>query len=230
MKENENENENEKGIRVIVVDDHSLFRKGARAMIRLDRSNITVTGEAESAEKLFSLLEAGTPAELILLDANLPDGMSGVEAARRLRCDYPAIKILAVESENTQEMVQEMLEVGIDGFISKQQGKEDELVDAIRSVMDGLNYFGRDISYVICGVVNAKSLTQTGDPGFTSHELDVIRLCRDGLMGKEIADRLNVSKRTVNTYKERIFQKIGLNSTIEMVNYALKNGIILLEN
>ena len=213
-------------IQIILVDDHSLFRKGLKAIFKCDYPDIAVTGEAESGEQLFSILAAGTPADLVLLDINLPGGMGGDETARRLRSEYPALKILAISAENTQETVHGMLEAGIHGFISKQQGKEDELANAIRSVAGGLDYFGRDISYIIYDVVKSKSLTQTANPDFSVRELDVIRLCREGLMGKEIADRLGISPHTVTTYKSRIFEKIGLNSTIEMVNYALQKGII----
>jgi len=216
-------------INVIIVDDHNLIRRGISSMLNV-HPDITVSGEAESGEKLFSLLAGGTPADLILLDVNLPDGMSGMETARRLRSEYPALKILAISAENSQETVKAMLEAGIDGFISKQMGNENELAAAIRSVMDGLDYFGHDISYIIYSVVRTKSLTNNFVPNFTDREKEVIRLCHDGLIGKEIANHLGIALRTVNTYKERIFQKIGLNSTMEMVNYALKNGIIRIEN
>jgi len=213
-------------IQIMLVDDHSLFRRGTKAIFRCDYPDIVVTGEAESAEEMFRLLAAGTPADLILLDINLPGGMGGDEAARRLRREYPAVKILAISAENTQQTVHAMLEAGVNGFITKQQGIEDELAQAIRSVVGGLDYFGRDISYILYDVVKSKSLTQSATPDFSTRELDVIRLCGEGLMGKEIADRLGISPHTVTTYKSRIFEKIGLNSTIEMVNYALQKGII----
>jgi len=216
-------------INVIIVDDHRLFRTGVKYMLKCDHPDIVVTGEAATGEELFSLLAAGTQADLVLLDINLP-GMSGTEAARRLRSEYPALKILAISAENTAETVKAMLEAGIDGFISKQQSNNDELAGAIYSVMSGLDYFGRDISFVIYGVVKAKSLTQTETPNFSERELEVIGLCSEGLLAKEIADRMGIKPNTVATYKERIFAKLDINNTHEMVRYALKKGIIRIEN
>ena len=212
-------------IQVIIVDDYSLTRTSLKFMFKADHPDIAVTGEAESGEELFRLLAAGTQADLVLLDIKLP-GIGGVEVARRLRHEYPTLKILAVSGENAVETVNAMLDAGIDGFISKQQGVIDEIADAIRSVMCGLDYFGRDIAQIIYGVVRAKSLTQTTDPNFSERELEVIRLCSEGLLAKEIADRLGISPNTVKTYKTRIFSKLDINNTQEMMNYAMKKGII----
>jgi two-component system invasion response regulator UvrY len=134
--------------------------------------------------------------------------------------------ILAISAENTAETVNAMLEAGADGFISKQQSGDNELAEAIRSVMNSLDYFGRDIAHIIYGVVKAKSLTQKDAPNFSERELDVIRLCSEGLLSKQIADRLGISPNTVTTYKERIFAKLDINSTLELVNYAMKKKII----
>ena len=122
-----------------------------------------------------------------------------------------------------------MLDAGIDGFISKQRGDADELADAIRSVMNGEEYFGRDIASIIYDVYVSKKKTTIITPEFTAREREIILLCRDGLMSKEIADRLGVSANTINTHKKNIFQKLGINNTMEMVQYAMKSGIICVE-
>ena len=215
-------------ISVIVVDDHRLFRLGLQGIFKSDYPDICIAGSAETGEELFDVL-ASTSADLVLLDINLP-GMSGVEAARRLHSDYPDMKILAISAENTAETIGAMLEAGIDGFISKQKGDYDELAGAIRSIMDGIEYFGRDIAAIIMGVYVSKKKTTEITPEFTGREREVIELCRDGLLCKEIADRMGVSHNTINTYKKRIFQKLGINTMVEAVQYALKRGIIRIEN
>ena len=216
--------EEQSKIQVIIVDDHRLFRMGLKIAFRSDHPDICVTGDADSGETLFALPALAT-ADLVLLDINLP-GMGGAEVSRRLRREYPAVKILAISAENDAETIQTMLEAGIDGFISKQHGDPDELADAIRTVMSGLEYFGRDISSIIIGVYVAKKKTATVTPEFTEREREIITLCREGLIGKEIAARLGISVTTVNTHKGRIFQKLGINNTMEMVQYAMKKGII----
>jgi DNA-binding NarL/FixJ family response regulator len=215
-------------IQVIVVDDHRLFRMGLKAAFKADCSDICIVGEADCGDALFRLPTIAD-ANLVLLDINLP-GMSGIEIARRLRSEYPAVKILAISAENTAATVKAMLEAGIDGFISKQHGDTHELAEAIRMVMSGLDYFGRDISSIIYDVFVTKKKSTAVTDEFTPREKEIITLCRDGLLCKEIAARLGISISTVNTHKERIFAKLGINNTMEMVQYALKNGIIRVEN
>ena len=215
-------------VQVIIVDDHAFFRKGLKTVFQYEHPDITIAGEAGSGEELFDVL-ATTPADLVLLDINLPD-IWGVDVARRLRNEYPDVKILAISAENASETVKAMLEAGIDGFVSKQNGDAGELARAIRSVINGQEYFGRDIAAVMYDVYVAKKKTTDITPEFTDRERDVILLCRDGLIYKEVADRLGISIHTVNTHKKNIFLKLGVNNTMEMVQYALKNGIIRIEN
>ena len=127
-------------IQVIVVDDHRLFRMQMKASLKYDYPDICICGDAESGDALFALPELAS-ADLVLLDIHLPGGISGIEIARILRKEYPDIKILAISAENTAETVKSMLEAGINGFISKQQGDVDELAEAIRTINCGLEYF-----------------------------------------------------------------------------------------
>ena len=211
-------------IQVIVVDDHLLFRSGLKMTLQWAYPDICVTGEADCGEALFALLPA-TPADIVLLDVNLPD-ICGVEIARRLRKEYPALKILAVTADDTPETLKAMLETGIEGFISKQNNDYDMLAGAIHAVMSGLDYFGRDISNILLGVYASKKKTTAVTSEFTGREREIIIACSNGLMGKEIANHLGISINTVNTHKKNIFQKLGINNTVEMIQYALKNGII----
>ncbi|MDR1368553.1 MAG: response regulator transcription factor [Dysgonamonadaceae bacterium] len=215
-------------IKVILADDHALFRLGVKGGLSGNRfPDIQIVGEAEYGASLFALLE-NTVADIVLLDILLPD-ISGIEVARRLRIDHPAVKILAISSENSTETVRALLEIGIDGFISKRQGNPDELADAIRSIMNGLEYFGSDISAIIYKIYVSKKKTTDATPEFTEREREIIHLCSKGLLSKEIAGRLNISPRTVDCHKKNIFEKLDLHNTMEVVQYALKHGIISLE-
>jgi len=214
-------------ISIILIDDHELFRLGVRGVLERSHSDIQIVAEAETGKELFDLLPH-TEADVVLLDINLPD-MSGIDIARRLRNDYPALKILAVSAENNAETVRALLDIGIDGFISKRMARADEMLQAIHSVVGGLDYFGRDIASIIYEIYVAKKKTSDLTAEFTERERDIIRLCREGLQSKEIADRLCISYRTVDTHKRNIFQKLGINNTVEMVKYALKQGIISLD-
>jgi DNA-binding NarL/FixJ family response regulator len=217
-----------KKTKVIIVDDHNLFRFCLKGMFPDDHPNVEVVGEADCGKTLFDVLKF-TRADLVLLDIHLPD-ISGIEIAQRLRSEYPNLKILAVSAENASDTVRKMIDAGIDGFISKQKSDPHELTEAIRSVMDGVEYFGRDVAAIIFDLYVAKKQTTAITSEFTDREKEVIQLSGQGLLYKEIAERLNISVYTVNAHKRNIFQKLGINNTIEMVQYALKKGIIKIEN
>jgi len=214
-------------IRVIIVDDQDFFRIGVRAALENRHSDICVVGEAASGAELFALLKT-VVADILLLDIRLPD-MSGIDIARNLKIERPELKILVISSEDSTSVVKEMLDVGIEGFISKRSGGVDVYAHAIRSIMQGINYFGKDISEIIYSLYVSIKKTTEVTAEFTDQEKRIIELCRDGLPGKLIADRLNISLRTVNNHKNNIFRKLGINSTVEMVQYALKHGIIRVE-
>ena len=211
-------------IKVIIVDDHALFRLGLSTSITNSRRDIMVVGEVDSGENLFDLL-ATTAADLVLLDIMLP-GMNGIETARRLRNEHPEIKILAISSDNTTEVLESLLEIGIEGFISKRYGGTGEIAQAIHTVMTGIEYFGKDISSIIYQIYVSKKNTAEVTSEFTEREKEIIELCRDGLMVKEIANRIGISANTVKNHKNNIFRKLGINNSMEMVQYALKYKII----
>ena len=210
--------------RVIIVDDHTLIRMGIKGTLSSKCPDICVVGEAADGKSLFRLLET-TPADLILLDIVLPD-MNGIEIARILRSNYQKIKILVISVENTSNTIQQLLEIGIDGFISKRQCTGEELPEAIRNVMSGMEYFGRDIASIIYSIYVSKRETATATVEFSEREREIIHLCRNGFQSKEIGDQLHISPRTVETHKKNIFKKLGINNSLEMVQYALKKGII----
>jgi len=215
-------------INIIIVDDHELYRFGIRTAVETNHPDLCVVGEAASGAELFALLKA-VSVDIILLDIMLPD-MSGIDIARRLKEETPTLKILTISADNSLDTVQAMLETGVSGFISKLNSNADTLAEAIRSVMQDFEYFGKDISKIIYQIYVAKKNTTEVTSEFSEQEKRVIKLCHEGLPAKLIADRLGISARTVDWHKSNIFQKLGINSTLEMLQYALKNGIIRIDN
>jgi DNA-binding NarL/FixJ family response regulator len=152
--------------------------------------------------------------------------MSGIEIARRLKNERPEIKILVISAENTTATIEEMVNIGVEGFISKFNSNPDILVHAIRSIMQGVDYFGRDISEIIHRIYIAKKKTTQITSEFSEQEKHIIECCHEGLPAKLIANRLGISVRTVDWHKSNIFRKLGINNSLEMVRYAVKSGII----
>jgi len=211
-------------ITAILVEDHEIYRLGLKNAFENNYPDIEIVAEAETGTEFFSLLKVKA-ADIVLLDIILPD-MSGVEIARRLKKEKPDMKILVISTENTEENVKELVDMGIDGFVSKREGGVKALVEAIRSIMSGLEYFGKDIADIIYKIYVSKKKTTEVTVEFSDIERKIIELCREGLQSKQIADRLELSPRTIENHKSRIFRKLGINNTIEMVQYAMKNGII----
>jgi len=214
-------------INVIIVDDHELFRLGVRTAIELHHPDIFIVGEAQSGTEFFSLIKT-TAADLVLLDIILPD-MSGIDIARRMKTEKMPMKILVVSAENSTSTIQEMIQIGIEGFISKLNTNIDSLAGAIRSIEHGFDYFGKDIAEIINRIYIAKKKTTEVSSEFSEPEKRIIECCIEGLSGKMIADRLCISLRTVDWHKSNIFRKLGINSTLEMIQFAVKNGIIRMD-
>ena len=207
-----------------MVDDHELFRLSLRTVIECRYPDIAISGEAGSGAELFELLKT-VAADIVLLDIVMPV-MNGIEVARRLKTEHPKIKILAVSSESDFSTIEEMLQIGIEGFVSKSNCKPDTLAEAMRSIIHGFEYFGRDISDIISRIYIAKKKTTNVGEEFSEQEKNIIELCLEGLSAKLIADRLGISTRTVDWHKSNMFSKLGINSTLELVQFVIKNKII----
>lgn len=211
-------------IKIFVVEDHKLFRVGLRSAMSIDPGRFEITGEADSGEKFFEAL-GKCDIDVLLLDIRLP-GISGVEVARRLRAGDSEIKILVLSSENSIDVISQIVEVGVNGFISKDSDVK-ELLRAIECVYEGVEYFGKDISRLI-NMVRVANRDKAPDTEFTARENEIIAMCAKGLTAKEIANEMNISVPTVNTHKNNIFKKLGINNSVELVIYALGKGIISL--
>lgn len=214
-------------LKIIIVDDHALFRMGVRSVIVDKLPHTNILAEYGSGEKLLQQLTESDKPDIILLDIVMP-GISGIETARQLKEKYPDIKIIMLSSEVTSEIINELLDIGVDGYLSKLVLKED-LAEAILSVAKDNIYYGQDITRIMYDAYiaghNKKSKQKVH---ITEREREVIELLCEGITMKEIADRLNISKRTIDTHKSNIMQKLGFRSTIELVKYAIRESIVVL--
>lgn len=206
---------------IAIIDDHELIRLGLRSILSTTPHEVTI--DVATANALFEQLQSGTPCDLILLDILLPE-TSGVEVAQRLRAEYPNIKIIVVSMETKEYTLIQLMQIGIDGFISK-NGPMEEVCAAINSVEEDVPYYGHDLALLVRDIVDAR-LDKKSSALLTKRELEIIEACCSGMLGKEIAEKFNISLRAVNSHKTNIFNKLGLNSSVEMVRFAIEHGII----
>ncbi|WP_338818647.1 Oxygen regulatory protein NreC [Moorella thermoacetica] len=218
-------------IRVVLVDDHALVREGLRALLERE-GDIEVVGETGSAAGVLALAEESRP-EVVVMDLQLGAGRNGVEATRELVEKKPEIKVVILSMYDDEELVFRALESGARGYVLKRAGIE-ELTTAIRLVARGEAYLDPQIARrVIEGLQERLPFTRASrpeGPELTERELEVLRLAAEGLTNAEIARRLFISVKTVQAHRANIMQKLGLHDRVDLVKYAIKNGILKLDS
>ena len=212
-------------IRVLVVDDHTVLRDGICALLALTE-DIEVVGEAANGSEALNVVRELGP-DLVIMDISMPI-MDGLEATRRIRRDFPKIRVLVLTQYDDKEYVFPIIEAGASGFISKKAASS-ELASGIRSIYQGDSYLSpsvaklliEDYQYGSSGLANHDTYEQ-----LTDREREVLKLVVEGYTTREIADILVISSKTVEGHKTNLMAKLGIRNRIELVKYALRRGII----
>ena len=208
-------------ITVLVVDDHELVRTGICRMLE-DDADIQVIGQAESGEEAIAFARNQRP-NVVLLDVNMP-GIGGVETTRRLIQSVPDVKVLAVSGLAEEPYPSLLLKAGAKGYITKGAPLA-EMVRAIKKVMQGGKYFSADIAEQLASSYLSDH-QQTPFDTLSDREMQVAIMVVNCVSAQEIADKLFVSVKTVNTYRYRIFEKLGVDSDVKLTHLALRYGLI----
>ncbi len=207
-------------IGVVIVDDHLIFRKGLRIVLN-EIPFVKVIAEASDGNELLSILRKNT-ADIVLMDINMP-GMNGIEATQKLKDKYPDTEVIALTMHEEIGYFNKMIEAGAKGFLLKKITKE-QLEAAIKAVFYGETFFSEEF------VLSAKpNITPTRKNTFieiSEREKDVLKLIAKGYSNQEIAQKLFLSKRTVDGHKARLFEKTGAKNAPNLIMFALKNGLI----
>ncbi len=216
-----------KQIKVFIVDDHEIVRDGIKAILMFSQE-IKIVGEAADSSDLFKALKTNLP-DIVLLDIALP-GLSGIEIAGKLRKEYPRVKIIMLTAAPSQLDIVNAVELGIEGFILKDAGRE-TLLQAIKKVNAGENYFSDHITRVAVNEMLDKKRNKpvkNSSFSFSKREMEIIKCIAQGLSHKQMAASLNISKRTADTHVNNIMRKSGFHSKADIIKYAIANEIIKL--
>jgi two-component system response regulator NreC len=193
-----------------------LFLKGAK--------DIKVVGVAHSGKDALEMLKTVTP-EVILLDITMPE-MSGIELTDAIKKKYPDIKILILSMHSDYNNISDAIDAGADGYVPKDVSSE-ELVEAIETVSKGKNYFHSTISdEIVKNYANKRQKSTNVLPQLTKRELEVLQLFAEGFNNSEIADKLFLSVRTIESHKNHILQKTNMKNSVELIKFAIRNKII----
>lgn len=208
-------------IKVLVVDDHDLVRMGIARMLD-DDVQIEVIAEADNGDAAVQLARHHRP-NVVLLDVNMPN-VGGVEATRRIKQIDQNIKVLAVSSLSAQPYPSMLLKAGVNGYITKGTPL-DEMIRAIKKVHGGGKYFSHDVAEQLADTVLGEQAESPFD-ALSEREKQVAMMVVNCQSAQEIADQLFVSVKTVNTYRYRIFEKLGVNSDVKLTHLAIRHGLI----
>ena len=214
-------------INIILADDHVLVRKGIKAMLESE-SEIEVVGEAGNGSDALNAARTLRP-DILLLDIRMP-GMSGLDAAAKLREYSPDTKAVILSMHDSEEYVLQALSAGAYGYLLKDTDK-DEFIKALKQVSTGNKYFSGSVSNILANsLLNARPLAKAATTEDTYHltkrEKEILRMAIDGKHNKDIADSLGKSLRTIETHRFNIMKKLGVNNAIDMINKAIREHLV----
>lgn len=215
-------------IKVVIADDHKIIRVGLRGMLEREK-DITIAGEAENADEILGLLEA-QEADVILMDIDLGES-DGIKTTRKIKELYPFLHVLGLTMHEEPDYIIKMLEAGASGYLLKNAGRE-ELLAAIHTVAKGDSYFSQKVSATLLQAITRqqeKSVAEKksySDSPLSDREREVLRLIAQEYSNGEIAEKLFISIRTVDTHRRNLLEKLQLKNTVGLVKYAIDKGII----
>lgn len=217
-----------KKIRIVIADDHTIVRSGVISLLSLN-PDFEVVGEAENGREAIELVRAQQP-DVVLMDIGMPV-LNGLEATRRIKKEFPHVKVLVLSGYDNDEYILQMIQSGANGYILKNSFLDD-LYSAIRSVNEGMAFFSPSVSKIIVeSYVHKPGEGETSKPKrlLTPREREILQLIAEGHLHHQIAERLNISVRTVDTHRQNIMKKLDIHDTAGLVTYAIKNGIVIMQ-
>jgi DNA-binding NarL/FixJ family response regulator len=209
--------------RIVIAEDHTILREGLRSLLSSE-PELRVVGEAKDGREAIRRVEQLEP-DLILMDLSMPR-MNGVEAIREIKNRIPETKVLALTVHKAEEFVLEVLQAGADGYVLKDASSE-ELVMAIRSVLEGQRYLSPAVSQmVIEGYLAGRKTGESSWDTLTKREREILKLIAEGHKNKEIADYLCISVKTVEKHRANLMKKLDLHSAAALTAYAMERGLV----
>lgn len=211
-----------KPLRLLLADDHTLVRAGLRALLD-GIDGVTVVAEADNGEQAVALAAQHKP-DIALLDITMP-GMNGLQAARHILHDLPDTRVLILSMHSGEEYVSQALKLGVSGYLLKDAATL-ELQAALEAVASGATYLSPRITSQLLQSKGLRQPEASGLAALTARQLEVLKLLALGRSIKEIAFDLQLSPKTVETYRAQIMERLGIHDLASLVRYAIRNGLI----
>lgn len=214
-------------IKILLADDHKITRDGLRALLE-QQSNMNVVGEAENGREAVRLASELAP-DVVVMDISMPE-LNGIEATRQIRGDLPDTKVIALSMYADRRYVVGMLKAGVSGYLLKNCAF-DELVSAIEAVTHNESFLSPRIAdTVMKDYAHILEQDETaGISALSAREREVLQLIAEGLSTRQIAERIHVSVKTVETHRQQIMKKLNAKSVAELTKIALREGLTALD-
>lgn len=213
--------------RIILVDDHQLILDGLKSIIE-NEIDLTIVAEANDGAKALQYCSTLKP-DLLLMDIDMPV-MNGLEASQQIKKQSPDCKIIILTMHDEAALIKRIMDIGANGYLLK-NSDQGELIEAIRQVLSGKNYFSEKVLKQLSspGVPDSFQLRPTDAvllAQLTDREVEVLKFIADGMSNKEIGDKIFISHRTVDTHRTNLMKKLDVHNIAGLIRFAIRNGLI----
>ena len=206
-------------IRLLLVDDHHIVLDGIKALLD-EVEGFDCIATADNGQKALDMLNV-FDVDVVLMDIDMPV-MNGMEATKRIKKEYPKVRVISLTQHSERGMVQKLLDCGSDGYLLKNIA-QDELTTAIRRVYNGENVFSSEVTMRLEGKAVEKNASGI-DVELTEREIEILSLISEGLSSKQVGEKLFISPRTVDTHRTNLMNKLDIHNIAGLIRFALKNG------
>jgi DNA-binding NarL/FixJ family response regulator len=210
-------------LRILVVDDHEVVRRGLKALLEA-QLNWVVVGEAATGREAVEKTQALKP-DVVILDMSMPE-LNGLEATRRILKVAPGTHVLVLTQHDSEQLAQSFLQAGAQAYLVKSDAARD-LVPAVQSLQEGRPFFTARVAQIVLDGYLRSLTSKSGPPGgLTASERQIVQLLAEGRTNKDVAAALNIAVKTVETHRAHIMRKLGLRSVSDLVRYAVRNEML----
>ncbi len=215
-------------IHVVIADDHAIVRDGIRALLAA-AEDIEVVGEAADGAEAIEACRRLRP-DLVVMDIAMP-GLGGLEATLQIRKELPDVKVLVLTQYDDREYIRRFLKLGVAGYVLKKRAGA-ELVAAVRAAASGGLVLDPDVAREAMRERDGSAASRAADPydSLTDREKQVLKLVAEGRSNKEVAELLDISVKTAMSHRERIMEKLDLHSRTDLIRFALRRGVIRVDD
>jgi len=211
----------EEKVRLLLVDDHQLFIDGIRSLLSHE-PQIDIVGEALNGKAALDFLHENN-VDIVLSDMSMPQ-MTGIELARKIRQKFNDISVIVLSMNKRKALIQDAMHSGASGYVLKDATKE-ELAEAIRTVASGDTYLSKGVGKILLSM-NQDLKPNEDLASLTDRELEILKLIATELSNVEIAQKLDISRRTVETHRKNIMKKVGVKNSVGLARYAFSHGLM----